>query len=130
VSKNSSQEFVITDAELVLMQLLWRESPLTAREITERLEPETHWHRKTVNTLLSRLEKKGALAAEKQHGVNCFFPQIDQQSYEQSATSSFVDRLFGGNIAPLLASFAGKRPLDPDQVAELKGLLEELSDDD
>ena len=124
-------ELTITNAELVLMQLLWKESPLNAREITQRLQSETQWHRKTVNTLLSRLEKKSVLRVKKeQDGINYFSPLVDEATYRRVATSSFVDRLFDGDIAPLVASFAGGRSLDSKQRAELRGLLKELSDDD
>ena len=82
-------------------------------------------------TLLSRLEKKSALLAHKKpDGINYFTPLVDEATYMRMATSHFVDRLFGGNIAPLIASFARDRPLDSAQLAELQGLLKELSDDD
>lgn len=124
-------EYTITNAELILMRLLWRESPLTAREITQKLYSETQWHRKTVNTLLSRLEKKSVLRAHKEDdGINNYSPQVGEATYIRAATSSFVDRLFDGNITPLIASFAKGRSLDARQLAELRGLLEELSDDD
>jgi predicted transcriptional regulator len=121
----------ITDAELALMQVLWKQSPLTAREITERLQTEKDWHRKTVNTLLSRLEKKAAVRVAKDRGdVKRFSPLIEKQAYARMATSQFVDQLFDGDIAPLVASFAGSRRLDSAQISELQGLLEALSDDD
>lgn len=121
----------ITDAELVLMRVLWLERPLNARQIMERVEPDNHWHRKTINTLLSRLEKKSVLSVRKHSdGIKYFSPAVEEAAYNQSVTSSFVDRLFDGNIAPLLASFAKSRPLTAEQLAELRGLLEELSDDD
>ena len=124
-------EITITDAELILMRLLWRENPLNARQITERLASDKNWHRKTINTLLSRLEKKAALSVCKhEDGIKYFTPEVDEAEYHQTATAHFVDRLFGGKIAPLLASFAKDRPLTPEQVTELRGLLEELSDDD
>jgi len=124
-------DITITNAELILMRLLWTESPLNAREITQRLHAEKKWHRKTVNTLLSRLEKKAVLRVQKQaDGINYFSPLVDQGAYMRVATSNFVDRLFGGDIAPLVASFAKDRSLDSRQLAELQGLLKELSDDD
>jgi len=129
MSRNSIPETAITDAELALMQVLWREGPLNARQITERLEADRGWHRKTVNTLLSRLENKSAVRAEKRDGVNSFTPLVDAERYAQSATSQFVDRLFGGKLAPLIASFAEQRPLPPDELAELRKLLEDLGDD-
>jgi len=124
-------DITITNAELILMRLLWREHPLNARQITKRLATDNSWHRKTINTLLSRLEKKAALSVRKHgDGLKYFTPAVDEAAYSQTATSHFVDRLFGGKIAPLVASFAKDRPLTPEQVTELRQLLEELSDDD
>lgn len=121
----------ITDAELALMRVLWKESPLNAREITQRLESEKDWHRKTVNTLLSRLEKKGAVRVENQRdGIKRFSPAVEKEAYARLATSQFVDQLFDGDIAPLVASFAGSRRLDSEQIRELRGLIQELSDED
>jgi predicted transcriptional regulator len=121
----------ITDAELALMRVLWADSPLNARDITTRLQHEKDWHRKTVNTLLSRLESKGAVRVEKQgDGVKQFAPLVEKQTYERMATSQFVDQLFDGEIAPLVASFAGSRGLNAEQIAELRGVLKSISDDD
>ena len=124
-------DFSITNAELVVMKLLWKESPLNAREIYKRLHPETQWHRKTINTMLSRLQKKTALQVTKQDdGVNYYHPQVDEATYMRVTTSHFIDHLFDGNITPLIASFAGGRSLEPKQIEELQDLLKELSDDD
>ncbi len=124
-------DITISDAELVLMHLLWQEHPLNARQIAERLATEKDWHRKTVNTLLSRLEKKSALSVNKhEDGLKYFSPAVDKEAYTQTATSQFVDRVFDGEITPLLASFAKGRPLNPEQLEEIRALLKELSDDD
>lgn len=124
-------EFTISNAELVLMRLLWKESPLNARQITRKLQPEKQWHRKTVNTMLSRLEKKSALTVTKQDdGIKYFTPNVDEATYTRITTSRFVDQMFDGNIAPLIASFTNSRRLDDEQVAELQRLIQDLSDDD
>lgn len=124
-------DFTISNAELVVLRLLWKQSPLNAREITGHLQAEKQWHRKTVNTLLSRLEKKTAIQASVENdGIKYFSPLVDQATYMQSATSNFVDHLFDGKLTPLIASFAGGRSLQRNEIAELQQLLEELSDDD
>lgn len=120
----------ITNAELELMQVLWDNSPLTAREITAQLNSRKEWHRKTVNTLLSRLEKKGALRVDTpDEGARRFAPAIEQKEYARSATSEFVDQVFGGDLAPLVASFADGRSLDANQIEEIQDLLDSLRDD-
>ena len=55
-------------------------------------------------------------------------PLIDESAYKQSATSRFVDRLFGGDITPLVASFAGGRKLKPEQIEQLRKLLDDADD--
>ena len=123
-------DFTISNAELIVMRLLWRNSPLNAREITQHLQSEKEWHRKTVNTLLSRLEKKSAVLANVQDdGIKYFIPLLEENTYMQSATSNFVDHLFDGKITPLIASFAGGRSLETKEIAELQRLLEKLSND-
>lgn len=120
----------ITDAELAVMKVLWEASPLNARQITERLSAEKDWHRKTVNTLLSRLETKGAIAASRDEtSVRHFTPRIEQEDYGHTAASELVDTLFDGELAPMVACFARKRPLSEKQIAELRRLVEELEDD-
>ena len=119
----------ISNAELELMRVLWQQSPLNARQIAEQLL-ERKWHRKTVNTLLSRLENKAAVSKSKHaDGISYYTPLVDQQTYQQSATSEFVDQIFEGQLAPLIACFADVRKLSEKQINELQEILKELSDD-
>lgn len=121
----------ISKAELIVLRLLWKDSPLNAREITKQLAAETQWHRKTVNTLLSRLEKKAAVIASVQgDGIKYFSALLEEDTYMQAATSNFVDHLFDGKITPLIASFTGSRSLESEEIAELQRLLNELSEND
>jgi predicted transcriptional regulator len=120
----------ITDAELALMRVLWNESPLNARQITVRLAGEKDWHRKTINTFLSRLENKGAISVKRgDDGLKQYTPRLNEATYNQSVTSQFVDQVFGGRVAPLIACFAKDGRLSNAQIDELRTLLEELSDD-
>ncbi|MEJ8567315.1 BlaI/MecI/CopY family transcriptional regulator [Elongatibacter sediminis] len=121
----------ITDAELAVMKVLWEQSPLNARQITEQLSREKSWHRKTVNTLLSRLEGKSAIAARKHDdGVRYFTPRVDQDSYGQAAATELVDSVFNGELAPLIACFARNRRLSRAQIDQLRQLIEEIDDED
>ena len=52
----------ISEAEHAVMEALWRNSPLTAAEVSDRVAPERGWSLATVKTLLSRLVAKKAVA--------------------------------------------------------------------
>ncbi|MFK7956630.1 MAG: BlaI/MecI/CopY family transcriptional regulator [Lysobacterales bacterium] len=119
----------ISDAEMQVMGVLWNSSPLTAAEAAEILEPQTGWHRKTVNTLISRLVKKQALSFVDDRLGKQYSPLIAREDYGQAAANQLVSQLFGGRVAPLVAHFAEEQSLSKDDINELKAILKELSDD-
>jgi BlaI family penicillinase repressor len=120
----------ITDAEARIMQVLWRGHPREAWEIAQALADETGWRRTTVNTLIARLEKKGAVGVEPGSSPKRYIPLIAVTDYSRAETRRLADLLFEGRIAPLLASFVGDKPLPPEELEELKALVEKMSDDD
>ena len=119
----------ITSAELKLMRILWKKAPLGAAEIAREVEPSTQWSVKTVKTLLSRLVEKGALAHEQEGRRYLYRPTISQKSYSTDAAMSFIDKLFGGRAAPMVAHLADGDGLSKDDIEELEALVEELKRD-
>jgi len=55
------------------MKVLWQKSPLTASSVIEHLKQETNWSPKTIQTLISRLVKKGALCVDKDANLYLYF---------------------------------------------------------
>jgi BlaI family transcriptional regulator, penicillinase repressor len=66
----------ISDAEWQVMKVLWQESPLTASIVIERLKSNSNWSPKTIQTLIARLVKKGALAVNKESSLNQYYPLV------------------------------------------------------
>ena len=118
----------ISSAEWVVMQVLWRQAPLTALEVFEALEGQSDWHHKTVRTLLGRLLKKGVLRREKRGGVFRFSPQVSQEECVHEESMSFLQRCFGGNARPMLAHFIEQENLTPEDVESLRAMLDHKSD--
>ena len=116
----------ITQAELAIMQVLWASDKLGASEVHAALEAETSWSIRTVKTLLSRLVDKGALTTTRTGRRFLYTPAISQQTYQTRATGQFVDRVFSGRAAPLIAHLADSRGLTDEDIAELEQLLEKL----
>ena len=120
----------ISAAESLVMEALWRKSPLSAEEIAAMLGPEQDWSDKTVKTLLNRLLTKKAVAAARDGRRYLYSPLIDRAAYVQSESRGLVDRLFDGKLAPLVSHFADTKQLSSEDIAELKRLIAELDDDD
>ena len=116
----------ISEAEQVVMEVLWRESPLTAADVSDRLAQERDWSQRTVKTLLSRLLAKGALFHREEGRRYLYRPAISRDDFIARESQRLLDRMFGGRVTPLVAHFAERNDLSSDDVAEIEALLKAL----
>ena len=113
----------ISEAEWAIMKICWSQSPLTSQEVIRLLSSGDAWHPKTVKTLLNRLVKKGALGFEKVGRAYLYEPLVAESDCVTAQSKSFLDRVFGGSLMPLLAHFVESRKLSPKEMGELRELL-------
>jgi predicted transcriptional regulator len=116
----------ISDAESLVMEVLWDRSPMTAEDVVAALADSTEWREPTVKTLLNRLLKKRAIAAERDGRRYLYRPLLERSDYIHDASVTLLDRLFNGRVAPLVAHFSERRKLSKKDIAELKRLIGEL----
>ena len=116
----------ISESEWVVMEALWERSPQTASEVTKILRPSMKWADNTVRTLITRLVEKGALTTgENASGTKTFTPSVKRESCVVAEGESFMQRVFRGAAKPLLVHFATNARLSPEEVKELKKLLDQ-----
>jgi BlaI family penicillinase repressor len=118
----------ITGAESRIMEALWRRGPLTADEVIAEVAPAEQWGEATVKTLVNRLLKKKAIQSVRLEGRHRYQPLLQRADYVQAESQGLLDRLFDGQLAPLVSHFAEHRALSPDDIARLKRLIEDLDD--
>ena len=119
----------ISTAESQVMEALWRREPLTAEEIFAEVGEAQGWAEGTLKTLIGRLLKKGAVSAEKDGRRYLYRPLVPREAYVEAESQGLLDRLFDGRVAPLVSHFSERRRLTPQDVADLKRLIQELDDD-
>src|SRR5690348_15921169 len=109
----------ISPAESAVMEILWRKHPQTAEDIFAALQGKRRWQEATVKTLLNRLLKKQAITATRQGRHYLYSPSIERSQYLFAESSSVIDRLFDGRVAPLVAHFSEHRKLSKKDLEEL-----------
>ena len=123
-----SKPVPISEAESVVMEVLWSGSPRTAEDVVAALSHQQKWQEATIKTLLNRLLKKGAIRAEKDGRRFLYSPLLTRDQWLVAESSSVVERLFGGRIAPLVAHFGQHGKLSAHDLDELKKIIKELDD--
>ncbi|MGZ6019595.1 MAG: BlaI/MecI/CopY family transcriptional regulator [Phenylobacterium sp.] len=120
----------ISGAESQIMEALWAQGPLTPDGIVAAVG-ETHgWAPGTVKTLITRLLRKKAIEGRREDAGYLYRPLLSRADYVQSESQGLVDRLFGGEVAPLVAHFAEHRALTGRDIRLLKSLIGKLEDGD
>ena len=116
----------ISEAEQAVMEVLWRDSPLAAADVAERVDPSRGWSDRTVKTLLSRLLTKGVIAHEEQGRRYLYRPVVQREDYVAQESGKLIERMFGGRVTPLVAHLAERDLLTPRDIAEIEALLKDL----
>ena len=116
----------ISDAEWEVMKICWLKStPCTANEIVKALEQSANWKPNTIKTLIGRLVKKGALGYKEEGRVYLYNPLVTEEECVKVESKSFLTRVFGGALKPMLVTFLKEEKLSQEEIEELKRLLEE-----
>jgi len=114
----------ISDTEWEVMKVVWANAPCPAGQIIESLvRRDPTWHPKTVKAFLNRLVRKGALGFRKEGRAYVYRPQVKEEDCVDAASTSFLQRVFGGSLKPMLAHFVERRKLSDEEIRELRRLL-------
>lgn len=118
----------ISESEREVMQVLWETGPATVRDVHDRLaESGSAWTRSTVITLLQRLEKKGYVGSDRDRFAFVFRPLVSREDLVHERMRQLADELCGGQTAPLLLAFAERQRFTPEELQELRRLVDQLA---
>jgi BlaI family transcriptional regulator, penicillinase repressor len=117
------QNVKLTRFELEIMHALWEIGSGSVREIQEKLPEKKRPAYTTVQTIVRRLEEKGAVRKLKKIGNAFIFePVVTRKSAHSRLIGELLD-LFGGSARPLMAHLAEAGKLSLEDVRELENIL-------
>jgi BlaI family penicillinase repressor len=114
----------ISDAEWLVMQVLWDLKQATAGQVISRLDGTTDWNHRTIRTLIRRLVDKKLVTCTVEGPRYVYRPAARRQDCVRDEGRSFLDRVFCGDVSSLLMHFAREAGLDREKLQELRGMLE------
>jgi BlaI family penicillinase repressor len=113
----------ISSSEWEVMSVIWSRGPLTATEVFEGLPAGHGWKPKTVNTFLTRLVTKGALAADRKGKAFTYTSRVAREKCVQAESDSFLQRVFQGATSDLVLHFCARADLTEEEMRELAQML-------
>jgi BlaI family transcriptional regulator, penicillinase repressor len=119
----------LTRFEMEIMDALWDLGSASIREIHDRLPERKRPAYTTVQTIIRRLEEKGAVRQTRQIGnAHIFEPVVTRDAAHRRLIDDLLD-LFGGSARPLMAHLAESGKLSLEDLRDLESILAQKGDD-
>jgi predicted transcriptional regulator len=115
----------LANAELAVMELLWDDERVTARQIREQLYTDQKNQHGTVQRLLQRLQEKGYVERNDDLPVHLFSATISREEYATSQLEMLAGRLTGGSLAPIVTRLVEEKRISRSEIERLRAILDE-----
>ena len=111
----------LSKAETRILEQYWKLGTASVREVLESLPEDERVAYTTIQTLVYRLEEKGALKKVKKIGnAQLFQPALDQRQYRSRLVRDLLD-LFGGSPRLLVSNLLDNGALTLRDLKALQG---------
>jgi predicted transcriptional regulator len=118
-----SESIELTDLQLDILRVLWKEGGATTAEVHRALQPRALAFT-TVSTLLTRMEKKGVLERVGERPYT-FRARVSEREVRRSMMGGMMDRLFGGDLAAAVSHLLGSPAVSADDLKRMQQLISE-----
>ena len=117
----------LTEAELRLMDVLWKKEAATVRDVVAALPGNQPLAYSTVLTTLRILERKGYVSHEKEGRAYVYQPLVGREDARRSVVRYMMSRFFNNSPEALMLNILENETVDGDVLDRLKRMVDESS---
>ena len=114
-------EIKVFDSELKVMDIIWRNGDIQAKNIAKTIKEQVGWEKNTTYTVITNLMKKGAIERI-EPGFICK-ALVTREQIQKQETSSLLEKMYDGSLQLFFTSFLKKEKLTPEEIDELKQII-------
>ncbi len=117
-----------TDAELEILNVLWKNGPSTVREIHQELTKTKDSGYTTTLKLMQIMFKKGILIRTKHKRSHIYKPAQKEEETKNLLLNKFVNSLFHGSTSGAVMQLLGNNKTSAEELSEIRKLIDEMED--
>lgn len=115
-------EIRLHDGELNVMELLWSNKELAARDISKIIKEYIGWEKNTTYTVIKRLIDKGAIVREDPDFI-CK-ANVTKKKIQETETNILLDKFYGGSLVNFINSYMMNYRMNEEERAALLQLAQ------
>ena len=117
-------EEILFDSERKVMEVIWKEGDVTAKNISLILNEKIGWNKNTTYTVIKKCIQKGWIERLEPDFV-CRAKITKEQAIEND-TDEFVNRVFEGSVPLLFSALLRQKKMSKEELENLKQLIDEM----
>lgn len=117
------KEIRLHEGELNIMELLWSNKVLAAKDIAKIIKEYIGWEKNTTYTVIKRLIDKGAVIRE-EPGFQCK-AAISKRTVQNTETKALLTKLYNGSLNNFFTEFLRYQQLSNTEIMELQRIVSE-----
>jgi predicted transcriptional regulator len=117
-----------TEAELAILQVLWKEGPLSVRDITRVMNETKETGYTTVLKLLQIMTEKGLVTRDESVRPQIYRTKYSQQHTQRRLLGELMERAFGGSVKALVLQALAEKRSSPEDLKAMEELLDRLEE--
>ena len=110
------------DSEMKIMELIWKNEPVSAKELSLIAQNDIGWNKNTTYTVIKKVIEKGYVKREDPAFICSSL--ISREEVSKNETKNLIDRLFGGSKKALFSALLEDEELTSDDIAALREMIE------
>ena len=114
-----------TDAEISILQVLWRLGAATVKEVQESLGSKTGYT--TALKLLQIMTEKGLVTRDESQRAHIYQATLTKEATQRQLVTGLLQRAFNGSTAKLVMQALASKKASPKELAEIRDLIEQLT---
>lgn len=109
------------DSEAKIMEIIWSNEPISAKEISIIAAQKTGWNKNTSYTVIKKLESKGYIKRD-EPGFICT-SLVSRREMQKREADSLVKKMFGGSRRALFSALLEDESITNEEIDELRRLI-------
>ena len=122
-SERNKPNAELTEAEWLIMKVVWQNEPCAAGTVQEALANSKDWAYSTVKTTMDRMANKGLLKIRKIRNLQLFSSIISEVDAKQGEFRKMLKRAFDGALTPMMQFLIEHEGLSKAESTQLRKLV-------
>lgn len=114
-----------TNAELAILNVLWRNGPATVKQVHDLLGEKTGYT--TTLKLLQIMTEKGLVVRDPSQRAHVYQALQSEKDTQNQLLNGLLHKAFGGSVSQLVMQALSSKRATPTELARIKKLIDQMA---